>query len=116
MTPKTRLGRRKARITLSPTAGGSRAGMFRSLPCQELPAMRRNSRVRGKFSAIAYSKSVDSLEGRHYGTIIERGGKQQSFRTGEHRIIGISQASGGEELTFTSEHGPVSLEDFEKVA
>ena len=39
-------------------------------PCQELPAMRRNSHVRGKFSAIAYSKrSVDSLEGRHYGTI-----------------------------------------------
>ena len=48
--------------------------------------------------------------------LIERGGKRQSFQTGEHRIIGISQASGGEELTFASEHGPVSLEDFEKVA
>jgi hypothetical protein len=48
--------------------------------------------------------------------LIERGGKQPSFRTGEHRIIGISQTSGREELTFTSEHGPVSLEDFEKVA
>jgi hypothetical protein len=48
--------------------------------------------------------------------LIERGGKQQSFRTGKHRIIGISQASRREELTFTSEHGPVSLEDFEKMA
>ena len=48
--------------------------------------------------------------------LIERGGKLQRFRTGEHRIIGISQVSGGDPLTFTSEHGPVNLEDFEKVA
>lgn len=34
---------------------------------------------------------------------------------GEYRIIGISQASGREELTFTSERGPVIPEDFEKV-
>jgi hypothetical protein len=47
--------------------------------------------------------------------LIERYGKLQRFRTGEHRIIGISQVSGGD-LTFTSEHGPVSLQDFEKVA
>jgi hypothetical protein len=48
--------------------------------------------------------------------LIERGGKLQRFRTGEHRVIGISQVSGGDQLTFTSEHGPVNLEDFEKVA
>jgi hypothetical protein len=48
--------------------------------------------------------------------LIERGGKLQRFRTGEHRLIGISQASGREELTFTSEHGPVNLEDLEKMA
>jgi hypothetical protein len=48
--------------------------------------------------------------------LIERGGELQRFRSGEHRIIGILQVSGGEELTLTSEHGPVSLEDFEKVS
>jgi hypothetical protein len=48
--------------------------------------------------------------------LIERGGELQRFRTGVHRIIGISQVSRGEELTFTSEQGPVSLGDFEKMA
>jgi hypothetical protein len=48
--------------------------------------------------------------------LIERGGKLQGFRTGVHRIIGISQASRREELTFTSEQGPVSVEHFEKMA
>jgi hypothetical protein len=48
--------------------------------------------------------------------LVERGGQMQRFRTGEHRIIGISQASGREELTFTSQHGPVTLEEFEKEA
>jgi hypothetical protein len=48
--------------------------------------------------------------------LIERGGKLQRFRTGVHRIIGISQVSRREELTFTSEQGPVNLEDFEKMA
>jgi hypothetical protein len=48
--------------------------------------------------------------------LIERSGTLQKFRTGEHRIIGISQATGSGALTFASEHGPISLEDFEKVA
>jgi hypothetical protein len=58
MPPKTRLGRRKTRVTLSPKTGGSRAAMSESLPCQELPARKRNSRVRGKFSALVFSVSV----------------------------------------------------------
>ncbi len=47
--------------------------------------------------------------------VIERGGKLQSFGTGEHRITGFAQASGQQALTFTSERGPISLEDFEKM-
>jgi hypothetical protein len=48
--------------------------------------------------------------------IIERGGKLQRFRTGEHHINGFSQGGGREALTFRGEHGPLSLEDFEKLA
>jgi hypothetical protein len=46
--------------------------------------------------------------------LIEHDGKLQKFRTGEHRITGVSQVSGRGALTFTTEHGPISLEDFEK--
>jgi hypothetical protein len=46
--------------------------------------------------------------------IIERGGELQRFRTGEHRITGFAQEGGKEALTFTSEQGAISLEDFEK--
>src|ERR1700728_4265164 len=46
--------------------------------------------------------------------LIEHDGKLQKFRTGEHRITGISQVSGRGALTFTSEQGPIGLEDFEK--
>ena len=46
--------------------------------------------------------------------IIERGGTLQRYRTGEHRITGFAQVSGKEALSFTSEQGAVSLEDFAK--
>jgi hypothetical protein len=47
--------------------------------------------------------------------LVEHSGKLQRFQTGEHRIIGVSQVSGGGALTFTSERGPISLEDLEEV-
>jgi hypothetical protein len=48
--------------------------------------------------------------------LIERGGKVQRFDTGEHRIEDVSQASTGEALTFTSQRGPVSLNEFRKLS
>lgn len=47
--------------------------------------------------------------------LTQRGGKLDIFRTGGYRISGISQVSGGETLTFTSQDGPISLEDLDKV-
>jgi hypothetical protein len=48
--------------------------------------------------------------------LLERAGKLQRFRTGKHRITGISQGGGRGALNFTSEDGQVSIEDFEKIA
>ena len=48
--------------------------------------------------------------------IVETEGKLQRFRTGEHRITGISQSSGSGTPTFTTERGPISTEKFESVA
>jgi len=47
---------------------------------------------------------------------IERGGKQQRFRTGEQVITGVSQVSGKGALAFTSERGPINLGDLEKAS
>ncbi len=47
--------------------------------------------------------------------LMERGGKLDRFRTGEHRITGVSQTSDKGALTFTSQHGPIRLENLEKV-
>lgn len=43
---------------------------------------------------------------------VARGGKVTIYDTGEHVIGGVSQAqSGGRDLTFSSQHGPISLDD-----
>lgn len=77
-TPDARkppLGRRRTGITRRPTTGRSRAGMSRSLPCQVLPAMRRNCHARGKSSVRVLYPSRDTetcgfTSGeKHYGTV-----------------------------------------------
>jgi len=47
--------------------------------------------------------------------LIEKGGKLQKFATGEHRIGGVSQDGVRAELAFTSQHGPVKLDDLHKI-
>ena len=43
---------------------------------------------------------------------IQQGGKLRVYDTGDHRISGVSQQqSGGQSLAFTSQHGPVRVED-----
>lgn len=50
--------------------------------------------------------------------LIERDGRRTAFDTGDHRIDSVSsQGQGGGEpsLTFSSQHGPVRLEDLRQV-
>ena len=47
--------------------------------------------------------------------IIERAGKLQRFATGEHRIGGISQISRGQSIVFTTQHGPMAVDQLEKM-
>jgi hypothetical protein len=48
--------------------------------------------------------------------LIEEGGKLQRFDTGEHRLGGVSQGYDGKTLAFTSQHGPVRLDDLRKLS
>ena len=66
--------------------------------------------------------SSGAQDGRRYAffphkklLLVEQGGKLQRFNTGEHRITGVSQVSDKGALSFSSDHGPISLEDLEKV-
>jgi hypothetical protein len=48
--------------------------------------------------------------------LIEQNGKLSTYDTGDHRIGGVSQqASTGSSLAFTSQHGPVKLDDLKRV-
>ena len=48
---------------------------------------------------------------------VESGGQLSLYETGDHRIGGVSQQQGaGRTLAFTSQHGPVRLEDLPRVA
>jgi hypothetical protein len=47
--------------------------------------------------------------------LIEEDGNVKTFDTDRHRISGVSQAtSGSQSLAFTSEHGPVRVEDLKQ--
>lgn len=47
---------------------------------------------------------------------VRRGGKMVLYDTGDHQISGVSQQQGGgDALSFTSQHGPVSLESLAPV-
>jgi hypothetical protein len=47
---------------------------------------------------------------------VESGGQLSLYETGDHRIGGVSQQQGaGRTLAFTSQHGPVRLEDLPRV-
>ncbi|WP_407522411.1 SHOCT domain-containing protein [Methylobacterium oryzisoli] len=48
---------------------------------------------------------------------VESGGHLSLYETGDHRIGGVSQQQGADRtLQFTSQHGPVRLEDLPRVA
>jgi hypothetical protein len=48
--------------------------------------------------------------------LIEQDGKLSTYDTGDHQIGGVSQqASTGHRLAFTSQHGPVKLDDLKRV-
>ena len=48
--------------------------------------------------------------------LIETDGTLSTYDSGDHRISGVSQAdSHGKSLAFTSQHGPVKIEDLRKV-
>ncbi len=48
--------------------------------------------------------------------LVERDGTRTTYDTGDHRIGGVSQQDGGaRSLAFTSQHGPVRLEDLPKL-
>jgi hypothetical protein len=47
---------------------------------------------------------------------IERDGQLTVYDTGSHRLRGFSQQqSSGQSLTFTSQHGPVRVEDLLRI-
>lgn len=47
---------------------------------------------------------------------IQRGGEVEVYDTGDHRIGGISQQqSGGQDLTFTSQHGAIRLHELTRL-
>jgi hypothetical protein len=47
---------------------------------------------------------------------LEQGGQVAIYDTGDHAITGISQAqAGGQEITFTSQHGAVRLDELARV-
>jgi hypothetical protein len=48
--------------------------------------------------------------------LIETNGKLATYDSGDHRIGGVSQAdSQGQTLAFTSQHGPVKLDELRKL-
>ena len=48
--------------------------------------------------------------------LIEKAGQITRYATGDHRITGVAQGDGGgEPLAFTGEHGPVRLDDLERL-
>ena len=47
--------------------------------------------------------------------LIERAGRLQKFATGEHRIGGVSQISRARALVFTTQHGPMRVDDLKKL-
>lgn len=47
--------------------------------------------------------------------IVESLGKPQKFATGAHRIGGVSQISRRQSMVFTTQHGPVKLDDLQKI-
>ena len=48
--------------------------------------------------------------------LIEQGGKLTTYDTGDHRIGGVSQQGGqGQSLAFTSQSGPVRLDELKQV-
>jgi hypothetical protein len=49
--------------------------------------------------------------------LIEEDGKVKTFDSGRHRIRGVSQAnSDSQSLAFTSQHGPVRVEDLKQLS
>ncbi len=48
--------------------------------------------------------------------LIEQNGRLAIYDSGDHRIGGVAQqASAGPRLSFTSQHGPVRLDDLKRV-
>lgn len=47
--------------------------------------------------------------------LIEVNGKLKTFDSGLHCIRGVSQASEARSLAFTSQHGPVRIEDLRRL-
>jgi hypothetical protein len=68
--------------------------------------------------------TVGSQDGTRYAffpdkrlLLIEEEGKVRTFDAGHHRIGGVSQInSNPRSLAFTSEHGPVRLEDLKRLS
>ncbi|MEO6377902.1 MAG: SHOCT domain-containing protein [Caulobacteraceae bacterium] len=87
--------------------GGGRASLFVSGSSGRWPA------------DLGQPASAGSQNDMHYAVFpatrrlaIERGGQVSVYDTGDHRITGFSQQQGGgQSLTFTSQHGLVSLAD-----
>jgi hypothetical protein len=49
--------------------------------------------------------------------LIEEDGKVKTFDSGRHRIRGVSQVnSESQSLAFTSQHGPVRVEDLKRLS
>lgn len=67
--------------------------------------------------------TVGSQDGTRYAffpekqlLLIEENGKLKTFDSGRHRIRGVSQANkGARSLAFTSQHGPVRVEDLKRL-
>jgi hypothetical protein len=68
--------------------------------------------------------SLGSQDGMRYAyfpdkqlLLIEEDGKVKTFDSGRHRIRGVSQAnSDSQSLAFTSQHGPVRVEDLKQLS
>ena len=48
--------------------------------------------------------------------LIEQDGKLTTYDSGDHRISGVSQQSGGNALAFTSQSGSVNLDELKKLS